>query len=116
MDYDFQQGLVFRDSRGHHLGEQSAIAADFEVKNKIFLIPIDNSGYLIDERYSNLFEKILISEPENNIFVLTKIDINTTYKKYKKSGYLNVNEFNREFAEKLAKTHDSMLYRFLVGD
>ncbi len=113
VNYNFQEGLVFRDSRGHNLDEQSGIAADFEVKNKIFLIPIDSSGYLIDERYSNLFEKILISEPKNNIFVLTKIDINTTYRKYKKSDYEKLKEFKKEFTDKLAKTHDNILNRFL---
>jgi len=115
VNYNFQEGLVFRDSRGHNLDEQSGIAADFEVKNKIFLIPIDTSGYLIDERYSNLFEKILISEPKNNVFVLTKIDYNKTYRKYKESGigYENFKEFKKEFSEKLAKTHNNILNRFL---
>ena len=113
VNYNFQEGLVFRDSRGHNLDEQSGIAADFEVKNKIFLIPIDTSGYLIDERYSHLFEKILISEPKNNIFVLTKIDYNKTYKKYKDSGYENFKGFIKEFSEKLAKTHDNILKRFI---
>lgn len=113
LGYDFQQGLVFRDSQGHKLDEQNGIASDFEVKNKVFLIPVDNGGYLIDDRYSNLFEKILISEPKNNVFVLTKVDNTTTYKHYKKSNYEDSKKFNKEFKEKIAKTHNKLLENFL---
>jgi len=114
LEYDFQQGIVFRDSQGHKLEEQNGIASDFEVKNKIFLIPIDSSGYLIDERYSNIFERIIISEPKNNIFILTKIDVNTTYKKYKKSDYKENKKFVRDFSDKIAKTHNNILSNFKI--
>lgn len=112
LDYDFEQGLVFRDSQGHKLDDQNGMASDFEVKNKIFLIPIDTGGYLIDNRYSNIFEKILISEPKNNLFVLTKIDTNSTYRAYKKNNYEDDKKFSRNFSEKIAKTHNKLLSNF----
>lgn len=112
IDYDFMQGMVLRDSQGHKLDEQNGIASDFEVKNKIFLIPIDNGGYLIDDRYSNIFEKILISEPKNSIFVLTKIDMNKAYKRYKDSDYVEDKKFKRDFSEKIANTHNSLVKNF----
>ena len=112
IEFDFQLGIVFRDSQGHKLDEQNGIASDFEVKNKIFLIPVDNGGYLIDDRYSNIFEKILISEPKNNIFVLTQIDKTNVYKHYKNSNYVNVKKFKRDFCEKIAKTHKNLLKNF----
>ncbi|MFC5702630.1 hypothetical protein ACFPVX_15100 [Cohnella faecalis] len=112
LEYDFQQGIVFRDSQGHKLDEQNGIASDFEVKNKIFLIPIDTGGYLIDDRYSNIFERILISEPKNNVFVLTKVDLNTTYKRYKDSHYLKNKDFNRVFSDKIARTHNKLISTF----
>lgn len=114
LDYDFQQGMVFRDSQGHRLDEQFGLASDFEVKNKIFLIPVDNGGYLIDDRYSNLFEKILISEPEHSIFVLTKIDNIGIYKNYKKSSYEDDKAFKREMTKKIANTHNALLSKFLA--
>lgn len=112
LDYDFKQGLVFRDSQGHKLDDQNGMASDFEVKNKIFLIPIDTGGYLIDDRYSNIFEKILISEPKNNLFVLTKIDTNNTYRAYKKGNYEDDKKFSRDFSEKISKTHNKLLSNF----
>ncbi len=112
IDYDFSQGLVFRDSIGHDLDEQGSIASDFEVKNKIFLVPIDTSGRLIDTRYSNLFEKIMISDPKNSIFILTKIDKDDIYKSYKESDYLEDKSFKREFRNKLASTYNGMLEAF----
>lgn len=109
-----QQGIVLRDSQGHKLDEQNGIASDIEVKNKIFLIPVDSGGYLIDDRYSSLFEKILISEPKNSLFVLTKVDILTAYKKYKKSDYKDEKNFHKVMKDKIANTHNKLINNFFT--
>ena len=111
-DFAFEQGIVFRDPKGHDDDDQFEVATDFECDNKLFLIPIDSGGNLINDRYSNLFDKILISDPKKFIFVLTKANILPFYKESKNSDYGGFEEFKKLLLEQYENTHDNLIKEF----
>lgn len=101
----FIKGVVFRDSQGHKKAEQVGIATDFEVKNKILLIPANTSGELIDDRYIEELKNIITSEPKQNVIVITKLDKSSSYEFYNDS----YNEFIDNLKEQVVTTHNNLV-------
>lgn len=103
----FRRGIVFRDSQGHKKTEQVGIATDFEVKNKILLIPANTSGELIDDRYIEELKNIITSEPKQNVIVITKLDKSSSYEFYNDS----YSEFIENLKEQVVTTHNNLVAR-----
>ncbi|QEK11608.1 hypothetical protein FQB35_04100 [Crassaminicella thermophila] len=102
----FKKGIIFRDSQGHNPAEQVGIATDFEVKNKILLIPVGTGGELIDDRYIEEMKNIIISEPKQNIIVITKLDKASSYEKYIENDY---DGFIEELKDQVVTTHNNLV-------
>ncbi len=101
----FRDGIVFRDSQGHNQSEQVGIATDFEVKNKILLIPAGTGGELVDDKYIDELKNIIISEPEQNVVVITKIDKTSSYEYYEDS----YDEFIENLKDQVVTTHNNLI-------
>lgn len=102
----FRKGIVFRDSQGHKKSEQVGIATDFEVKNKILLIPAGTGGELVDDKYIEELKNIIISEPKQNIVVITKLDKASSYEQYNQGDY---NGFIESLKEQVVTTHNNLI-------
>lgn len=101
----FREGIVFRDSQGHNKSEQVGIAVDFEVKNKILLIPAGTGGELVDDKYIEELKNIIISEPEQNVVVITKIDKSSSYEYYEES----YSDFIESLKDQVVTTHNNLV-------
>lgn len=104
----FKKGVVFRDSQGHKKSEQVGIATDFEVKNKILLIPAGTGGELVDDKFVEELKNIIISEPKQNIVVITKIDKASSYEQYTQDTY---DSFIETLKEQIVTTHNNLIGR-----
>ena len=103
----FRKGVVFRDSQGHKKSEQVGIATDFEVKNKILLIPANTGGELVDDRYIDELKNIITSEPKQNVIVITKLDKASSYEYYKE----DYDDFIENLKEQVVTTHNNLIGR-----
>jgi hypothetical protein len=101
----FREGVVFRDSQGHNKSEQVGIAIDFEVKNKILLIPAGTGGELVDDKYIDELKNIIISEPEQNVVVITKLDKCSAHEYYEDS----YSEFIENLKDQVVTTHNNLV-------
>ncbi|SCY26657.1 hypothetical protein [Alkaliphilus peptidifermentans] len=101
----FREGIVFRDSQGHNKSEQVGIAIDFEVKNKILLIPAGTGGELVDDKYVDELKNIIISEPEQNVVVITKLDKCSAHEYYEES----YNDFIENLKDQVVTTHNNLV-------
>ena len=101
----FREGIVFRDSQGHNKSEQVGIAIDFEVKNKILLIPAGTGGELVDDKYIDELKNIIISEPEQNVVVITKLDKSSSYEYYEES----YSDFIENLKDQVVTTHNNLV-------
>ena len=104
----FREGIVFRDSQGHKKSEQVGIATDFEVKNKILLIPAGTGGELVDDKYVEELKNIIVSEPKQNIVVITKLDKASSYEYYTDGDY---DEFIENLKDQVVTTHNNLIER-----
>ena len=101
----FREGIVFRDSQGHNKSEQVGIAIDFEVKNKILLIPAGTGGELVDDKYVDELKNIIISEPEQNVVVITKLDKCSAHEYYEDS----YSDFIENLKDQVVTTHNNLV-------
>ncbi len=107
LDTKLKDGIVFRDSQGHKKVEQVSIATDYEVKNKILLIPAGTGGELIDDRCIEELQNIIRSESRETILVITKLDKSSSYEYYKDS----YDDFIENLKDQVVTTHNNLIQR-----
>jgi hypothetical protein len=104
----YKKGVVFRELQGNKKVEQTCIEADFEVINKILLIPAATSGDLVNDEIIDGLNDIIISDQKESIVVITKIDKASCYEKYTQNNYEG---FIESLKEQIVTTHNNLIIK-----
>jgi len=102
----FKSGVVFRDIMGHKKVGHQGINIDFEVGNKIFLIPAGTAEELVDDKFVEELRNCIISAPKQSILVITKIDKASSYVEYTQNNY---EAFIESLKEQIVITHNNLV-------
>jgi len=102
----FKKGVVFRDLQGHKKAEEHLTETNPEVSYKILLIPAATCGELVDDKFVEELRNIIISDPKENIVVITKIDKASSYEEYTQHNY---KAFIDSLKEQIVTTHNKLV-------
>ncbi|MGH4137711.1 hypothetical protein [Clostridium sp.] len=106
----FKRGVVFRDSMSHKKVGHQGMNIDFEVKNKIFLIPAGTSEELVDDKFVEELKNCIISASKQSILVITKIDKVSSYVEYTQNNY---EAFIERLKEQIVITHNNLVCKLV---
>ncbi|AWE06064.1 hypothetical protein DCE79_00950 [Lysinibacillus sp. 2017] len=88
-NFNFKDGIIFRDSQGHISKEQNSISVDITSPNKILFIPASTSGNLISNEHLELFKNVMTVSANNTKLVVTKIDRSSAFDENEENEAIN---------------------------